>query len=411
MKRVSFPDKSNSLILALLMLAIICTGCSEKSDKNGEQGNTVSIQSERVFYNIPGMMVTEKFALYRKDGLLRYFDTSTTQSIVYCFEPNCDHQAAPIDLATGLKQGEDCPAYAMGSGVVSLHDNRSYFFLEPDSLYRADRELKSRQLLVKINEPIGLITGELYAENEYFAAYCNEWEYTRIQSADGTVQWIPGDRAERRTCGVYRISLEDGTATCVLKIAEQYESFVLRMYAYDKKVYFLVSASDMPTESLPAPEENWEKYAIELAKHHIITVYGYDIESGSLQKILSDQPGGEIWFCDGFMVREAIDNQPAMVFRMNGEFVRDLDFDISGVACGDGEIVLWTWSDTLTYRAYEPESGAVLRTVTFSKDREFQLRTIIGGSCYGYINHGQTLAFIRTEDFWSGATEKAIPMQ
>ena len=99
-----------------------------------------------------------------------------------------------------------------------------------------------------------------------------------------------------------------------------------------------------------------------------------------------------------------------MLFRMNGERLREIEGTVNNVALCDGDVILQCYEDGQTvYRLYDPLNNSAVREIRSAKDSVLLLAAI-GESYYVSLQKetGTETAFLGKEDFWSGAFDRAV---
>ena len=366
--------------------------------------------SKRAFYSENGAMYTEDYVFYFRDGFVRYFDAESRSGIVYCFHPECEHKPAYRDAQSG-EIVYTCPANSIGDQGIVLRKEGVYYLSNPvvPTLMYADLKLENRREVSMAENPCGTVLFYLYTEKDYFVAYIDVNEYIRRESDSGEAEWIIGEPLEEKIVGVYRMSLDGKTQESVFQSAGNYNNVINDLYEYRGHVYFTHIYWDVPLSELPSPYDDYSRYENEMAKHKHACIYDYDVEHGSLNCVLSEESGNYNYsFFDGYILRWTTEESPAILYRMNGDCIRELEGDVlDGVRSDGGMILHYTENDSPCYRMYDPEKDSVLREVVLTG--KVLLRVAVGDSYYVYVPNGNSLAmaYISAEDFWNGDIDKA----
>ena len=400
--------KQACLLFAVMMVCLFTVACSGK-DEGKETAEKIN---KRAFYLNGNIMVTEEFALYDFDNYLRYFDSKSKAGIVFCFDPSCEHLPAEFDYATG-EVIERCPAYCMSDGAVTLRDDGVFFVREQVSpcLMQADREGKNRKVITKATEPLGYPIAQLFSDKDYYVAFINTDIFVKQEAEDGTVTWLARGTRDNNEAGIYRMSLDGKLQAMVFRNAENHDGRVNNLYEYNNHLYFCYQYLDVPFDALTPATDSYPRYLEDLREHSFYEVYDYDIKQECLTCVLKDSGKLSTYrFCDGYIIQCNSMEGPSVLFRMNGERLRELEGIVNNAPLCDGDVILQCFEDGQTvYRLYNPLNNSVSREIRSVKDSVLLLAAI-GESYYVSLqdDNGAKTAYIGKEDFWNGAFERAV---
>lgn len=436
--RIEKTARRQRLWITLLMgvLCLFLTACSGNSgnDSAGNQGGdgdnpqavtgepgTEKTKKNRAFFDyfMCSAMVTETFAFLpaRNGGGARYFDVASRTDVLFCFEPNCEHQGWKLDPWKNTWYGDHCAAHSLGNDAFYLTDECGYYFDWPN-LIRTDRQGLNQKTIGKVDEPLDFQIFELYTDEYYCSAFTIAYEHTQVTEPSGEVTWRMGERLEKEVAGIVVVSLTDGSSRIIFRDGEHYNERVTDLYEYEGHLYFNEFYIDVPFESLRQCNDDrsdWQEVDLENRKYQHVVLYDYDFASGELRKIFQrDGDGHGFRFGDGYILQQSdnITGEDAKLYRMDGELICDLPWAVSDCVMTDGTPILSSWdSGVAKYRMYDIEKGEVLREVDVP-DGSFGLRTAVGDSYYGMVagnwSDGTHAAYIAAEDFWSGAFDRAV---
>lgn len=208
-----------SLITAMLFFSLcLLAGCEKvKTGKDhidvskihlSEQGQLDESQS----YFCPGGLIAraENGYYFIEHHLLKYYDNSTSSSIVVCTKANCDHRKT------------DCMAW-MNSGNIYYYQGYLYQVMHESGtakLVRMDKDGSNRQVMADL---------------------CNTGTTPNLVFCNGSVYYHPEETAvseEERTVSIRQVSVNGGQP----KAAYEYTGInpgIIEIKAYGRQVYFV----------------------------------------------------------------------------------------------------------------------------------------------------------------------------
>ena len=159
---------------------------------------------------------------------------------------------------------------------------------------------------------------------------------------------------------------------------------------------------------LPNITEDWEAYVQAQKEHDFTRVYDYDIANSKLNLIISEQGVGGYDFVDGFIVKPSEEDEPGVLFDLEGDRIRDLPFSPKRLVRSDRYIFAQNYSNGhYMYYLYDPAEDKMLQTVELSNG-SFYLLAAVGDSYYGISDNKYW--YISAENFWNGKIDQMICM-
>ena len=428
--------KKNILIILILITALLA-GCGKDPQPAGDGNSTAPTGSE----NQPDTPETDKspvidpdkacydtfqgeevwgeaYALYHTaNGQLMLFDVASGLCLPYCFDASCPHTEQGYRKPNG--EQVPCISYDFSMATFSLRDDGSYFYdLDNGTLYQADREGRNRKEVARVTDPVSTATHiftSYYTKDDLFFNYVRNYEVIPVEGSDGPIpgEWNLGDRLEKNEVGIYRINLNDGTASYLYKMNE-YDGSVLNLHVYDGHLYFTAEWLDVPFNSLPDGFSDYEAYAAALTEHKHDAIYDYDLTTGELRQLAAHE--GillAVHFGDGFYVITYNNNEkPAELFRMNGEKIRNLNFNVQKCPSMHSDRYLY-YQDydeySYTYGIYDIVEDTVIKKITLSEDIAPGPWAAAVGNTY-YFN-GKHFYYVNAEDLWNGEPGKRVELR
>ena len=372
----------------------------------GEAQTDKARERQKVIY-LNKNAYSEKYALLYPNAL-SIFTVESGKSMKYCFDPGCEHIRPVRDDLTGELLTKFCMAYDLGGKAFCLRDDCSYFCSFP-ILYRADKEGANRRIVAELDFGLPFCNEELYTEDSYFRLYtCNE-ELIKVIDADtGEERWAFGKQLDKRKVGIFRIGLENGKIEEIFSADDLYDLSVLNLAEYNDHLYFTCIGLDIPFDQLPNITEDWEAYVQAQKEHDFTRVYDYDIANSKLNLIISEQGVGGYDFVDGFIVKPSEEDEPGVLFDLEGDRIRDLPFSPKRLVRSDRYIFAQNYSNGhYMYYLYDPAEDKMLQTVELSNG-SFYLLAAVGDSYYGISDNKYW--YISAENFWNGKVDQMICM-
>jgi hypothetical protein len=238
----------------------------------------------------------------------------------------------------------------------------------------------------------------------------------------GKKQWISsGEARDTEDVGVYVISLSDGSCTKIFHRDDRYSTFIDDLYEYDGCLYFDCHYMDVPLSSLPPIGEDYNRYIDEYMeesyKHTCYEFYRYDFATGELSLTMRvDHAVGQVAYGEGYvmLLEEPLSKgaEPTMVYRLDGTFLRQLDFTATMMASSDGNAVLSSIDGSkLLYYLYDVNNGKILKQV--KTGTAMRLVAAIGNTYWLNVpgDEGLTLACMNGDDFWNGDFSKMVSIK
>ena len=414
--------KRITILLCAFLLMFSCASCRKQSKKSGTENEMEKISSERSkdFYSFDRCFVTESFALYHDNqGRLQIFDVDSKTDIVYCFDAGCEHQQTKRDSITNEILQKGCISYEISSDCVMLREDGMFFLQDNGQVIRADRQGENRRVIATIPFYKLGFRDVIFSSDMMFISYYTDDKFEEIKDENGQTRWIAsGELSDTRECGIYGISLTDGTVKELFR-AEAYNAMISDTYIRDGHLYFVLFYLDIPPigpnmetygRNVDIPEGlTVENYWEEMPKHYWMDIYDYNLTTGELRPILEKCRNGTMTFCrDCFAIAEP--DGTTGLYRYSGERFRELPFRIGKGIRSDSGLVCCDENAMDEYLLIDESTGEIKKRVKISSGK-FMARVIIGNSCYGSVNgtKGWGLGFISSEDFWNGKIENAIP--
>jgi hypothetical protein len=406
-------------ILLALFAGFGLEGCREKnptatSSSETKEGVTASDKTmvfEKAFYTRTNSVFTERYAFFRVSDQgkvsLHVYNVASKTSNIYCFDPGCEHIPPQYDLVTGELLSPPCMAYTLGATTFSLRNDCSYYFLYPN-LFRADIEGKNRQIVANLNLPFYFPTEELYTEDYYFLRYDIYNEMIEQEDKNGDSYWVSGDALDKRKVGIIRVALSDGKIEEVFSADDLYDLYISPMVEYNGHLHFLCSGLDVPFDTLPNGFEDWAAYNEAATKHSRTRVYDYNIASGELSLIISEDHNDAYDFAQDYIVKSSKLN--GELYDASGNFIRKLPFSVGRVIQSDEYIIVQESMDVndtkRRFHMYDADEDKIVRSVEIEN---LTLQYAIGDSYYGIID-GKTF-YISAADFWAGNTDRYVILE
>ena len=355
--------------------------------------------------------LTEDYALYHANQLrLQMFDVASGTDIVMCFDPACAHEEQQASV-NGQVVHEGCASYDYSSDTVMISGEYCYFLTDTGEVWRSDLQGQNRKLIGKI--PSYIVPSQVFfSEDSLLVTYANSFELIEIKDKNGNSQWTFGDAKATRTCGLLRVNLADGALTEIFQ-RDEYSSVIINYDIRGDHLYFQYSRTDIPyigpdlqtnDPSTEIPEGlTVENYWDEMPKHMWTDIYDYNLATGELQTVLSNQQSVDsVCFCNGFF---AMSNKGGTtgLYRYNGSKFRELPFVMTTGVRSDDHLVC-VGDIPGEYMLIDEESGEVLKRTTVP-DTRFVPQVIIGKSCYGLAaddDGNQGAGYLSANDFWDG---------
>lgn len=422
--------KCLQMVLLCLLLCLLAAACSGDEGNGSDSGDgsggitaepgkpTEAVKNSRAFFDpfLNNMTMTEKYAFIPRGSVgARYFDVASRSDVLFCFEPNCEHQGLRYDDRQ-KNVGDHCAAWCVGDSVFYLTGDYGYYFQWPN-LVQTDRQGMNQKTIGKVDEPLDSQFYQLYTDQYYFTTAQICYEHTKVEEEDGSERWLLGDRLEKEIGAVVMMSLTDGTSKFIFRDEGHYSGCVSDLYEYQNHVYFINTYLDVPFESLRqtnADRTDWLEVDIENSKHFYVELYDYDIAADELKLILRrDKQRTGFRFGDGYILQfvDGYSEEGPKLYKMNGEFLADLPWSVGDRIITDGTPIFTYWKDNVrTLRMYDIEKGEVLREIIVN-DGEFNLHVAVGDSYYGTAYSGDgtcRMAYIAAEDYWNHAFDRAV---
>lgn len=426
-----------SVLILLILITALLTGCGKDPGPAGDGNSTAPTGSEgrpdtpetdkspvidpdnACYTTFDGEEVWgETYALYHSNnGQLMLFDTVSGLRLPYCFDAACPHTGQGYLRPNG--EQVPCISYDFSMTAFSLRDDGSYFYDRGSStLYRADREGRNRKEVAQITDPVSLAThifSNYYTKDELFFNYVCHYEVIPVEGSDGPVpgEWVTGERLEKNEAGIYRINLNDGTASYLYRINE-YDCLVYNLHVYNGHLYFVSEWLDVPFDSLPDGFADYEAYTEALREHRHLAVCDCDLSSGELRQIAAYEKASQaVYFGDGFYVVKYNDNEkPAELFRTSGEKIRDLNFNIQLCPSAHSDRYLYYQyyvDEYYTYGIYDIVEDTVIKEITlYGSDAPGPWAAAVGDA---YYFEGEHLYYINAEDLWNGNSGKRVELR
>lgn len=354
--------------------------------------------------------LTEDYALYHANQLrLQMFDVASGTDIVFCFDPSCTHDS-PQASVSGQVIKPGCVAYDFSPETVMISGEYCYFLTDTGEVWRSDLQGQNRKMIGAI--PAYIVPSVVFfSEDSLFVTYANAFELIEVKDEKGNSRWTFGDTKDTRTCGLLRVNLADGELTEIFQ-REEYNAGILNYDIRGDHLYFLYYRLDIPyigpdletngpTTEIPeglTTENYWE----EMPKHMWVDIFDYNLATGELQTVLSNQQPDTVCFCNGFF---AMSNKGGTtgLYRYNGSKFRELPFVMTKGVRSDDHLVC-VGDIPGEYMLIDEETGEVLKRTTIPNNR-FVPNVIIGKSCYGTATDddgNQGAGYLSANDFWDG---------
>ena len=208
MKKGYFRRCMVAVASAGALILSVLAGCGGKAEEKEDLENT----------EIFGTYTISQNAAFRIDGgeFLRYVDVETGQVGYYCNKPACLHN------------DKSCGAYFEGMITAFFYQGKLYV------LTRAHGDTLEGLVIIKCD-----ITGENRQEIPVKSQVLFENAFTQV--SDGKVYMLGKEFKDKKynetVDSIYAVSLEDGTAECLVRAEEENENLAHFWVVGDKIVY------------------------------------------------------------------------------------------------------------------------------------------------------------------------------
>lgn len=420
------------IVLIFVAICILCCACGEKNgskeiSKNQSQAESTNQpeeeekQPEFVCHSFLGQsFLTEEYALYHnQDSRLQIFDSESKIGMPFCFDAGCIHEQTKRSIDGKVIQ-EGCVAYEFSNQPVMIQGEKCYFLSDNGELYCSDLQGENRKLIGTLPSYASYPDSVFFTNEAMFAVYQNPYDLIETKNSDGETQWLVGEMKDVNIAGIMRIDLEDGQFSEAFR-TQNYNARVAQCDVRGNHIYFLSFFLDIPYvgpdldtygDSGQIPDGlTKENYWEEMPKHQWAEIYDYNIATKEVTCILDKRQYSDVYFCEDFFLLDGEDNKTGM-YRYNGEYIRELDFEIWKVVRTDSGLVCSQSSEPNVYRLYDAETGEEIKKTEISST-VFQPEVFIGKSCYGFVigENGMEAGYLSTEDFWNGEGQNAISLQ
>ena len=228
------------------------------------------------------------------------------------------------------------------------------------------------------------------------------------EDKNGDSYWVSGDALDKRKVGIIRVALSDGKIEEVFSADDLYDLYISPMVEYNGHLHFLCSGLDVPFDTLPNGFEDWAAYNEAATKHSRMRVYDYNIASGELSLIISEDHNDAYDFAQDYIVKSSKLN--GELYDASGNFIRKLPFSVGRVIQSDEYIIVQESMDVndtkRRFHMYDADEDKIVRSVEIEN---LTLQYAIGDSYYGIID-GKTF-YISAADFWAGNTDRYVILE
>ncbi len=146
-----------------------------------------------------------------------------------------------------------------------------------------------------------------------------------------------------------------------------------------------------------------------MPKHQWEDVYDYDLHTGELKPVLTEEKGGVVVFCEDFFAVAEKATGTTGLYNYNGELIRRLDVQVTmGVHTDSGLLCIVKGEDEV-YKLIDEKTGQTIKQTTMPYGT-MKVNVIVGGSCYGIVTgpKGLGAGYLSEADFWAGKYENAV---
>lgn len=389
------------LLIAVVSFAcLLFLSCKKKKERiPKESGNTISWRDLSTYSDGMVLYPNEK-------GQLCFFDATSEQGGLFCFNPACDHKRA-VCSSTGDVIQEGCVSFEYSFPVSFIGDYLYYYSGGSNSLYRTDRRGNNMELVRSLSKPYEYPIVYCYTEEALYVDYTLSYEYFETEKQGSGTEWRAGNLKEKREVGILRIPFSGEKEEVIFLTDEYYDMIICEFEYCEGKLRFLVQGRDRQEPYVNVEDGSEEIQIEEELRHTHRDIYEYSIADKKLTKVC------ELWanvscffFDDTYGIIN--DSNRLALYSYEGMKVAESEDIITGVIVSDYGIV--GTDKNGRWVSLSEKTGKTQKTSPFTRT-DFPLCVVVGNSYYGIAvgEKGETSRMYITEtDFWNGNKEGVV---